>query len=139
MDHLPIDCGELLPGHHVVVLELRKVGPFDKPGLSDIAGHGVAAEPDHMVAVHYVLVPGLTPRELHAGLEVDAFVELRSVSPDGTISTIRVDPPGSLDSRPDLPVTAGAFGPFRCPRTVSEVVVHLRPIQVRKFSSTGGR
>ena len=74
---LALDCGELLPGHRFAITGLRQEGFSDDRLHVDLSDHRPGDRRDPMVSVTYELVPGLSEDETHAGLYVDATVELR--------------------------------------------------------------
>lgn len=90
-----------------------------------------------MVSVTYELRPGLSMEEFHAGLYVDATIELRPTPLAEADGTVPGSVPSEQDGRPDQAATGGAFGPFRCPEETSEIVLHLGPIQVQTIASDG--
>lgn len=134
---LALDCGELLPGHRFVITGLRQDGVSDDQKHVDLSDHRPGARSDAMVSVTYELEPGLSGDELHAGLHVDATVELRPTPLAEASGTVPGSVPSERDGRPDQPATGGAFGPFRCPDGTSEIVLHLGPIQVQTIASDG--
>lgn len=134
---LALDCGELLPGHRFAITGLRQEGFSDDRLHVDLSDHRPGDRRDPMVSVTYELVPGLSEDETHAGLYVDATVELRPTRLAAASGAVPGSVPGERDSRPDQSAAAGAFGPFRCPDETSEIILHLGPIQVRSFASDG--
>lgn len=124
---IALDCGELLPGHCFIITGLRRDGLSDDAMHADLSGHRPGDRSEPMVSVTYDLVPGLSEDEMHAGVHVDATVELRPTPPGGSPGR---GIPSEQGARPGQAVTSGAFGPFRCPNGTSEVVLNLRSFQV---------
>lgn len=134
---LALDCGELLPGHRFIITGLRQDGLSDDRMHVDLSNHRPGDRRDPMVSVTYELVPGLAGDEIHAGLYVDATVELNPVPLAETSGVVPGSVPSEQDGRPDRAATSGAFGPFRCPDETSEIILHLGSVQVRRFASDG--
>ncbi len=133
-----VDCGELLPGHRFRITGVRHDGQSDDDLHADFTGHVEGQPGEPMMSVTYEVRPGLLERE--SALFVDAEVELRP-APTGAFWEATSRDGGSVAEERDRPVggpvTAGAFGPFVCPERTEEIVLRLRPIQVRE--STGYR
>ena len=134
-----LDCGEILPGHRFLITGVRNDGRSDDHLHSELVGHidGHPGEP--VVAVTYEIRPGLSEQESH--LYVDPGVELRPKRPVTIPATMTDVVPGSVPEERGRsaggPVTAGAFGPFVCPKATTQILLRLQPYQVEEFTLEG--
>lgn len=128
---LDVDCGEVLPGHRLVVRGLRADGYSDDADKSDYMGHYEGKPAHRVVSLVHAFVPGFSVEEHQGGLDIDVTVTL-DPQPDPAVWGSVLTMGGERDAGADQPETLGAFGPFVFPEATAQVVVTLTQIAISR-------
>ena len=126
-----VDCGEVLPGHRLVVRGLRHDGHSDDAVNGDYMGHYEGKPAHRVVSLVYALVPGLSEQEHQGNLDIDATVVL-DPQPDPAVWGSVLTMGGERDARADGAETSGAFGPFVLPEATERVTATLTRIAISR-------
>ena len=123
-----VDCGEVLPGHRLVVRGLRDDGRSDDSLHGDYMGHSEGKPVHRVVSLVYALVPGLAEPEPGSDtLDVDVTVVL-DPAPDPEVWGSPLTMGGERDARWGGGETAGTFGPFVFPDDTERVIAEMEQI-----------
>lgn len=129
---LDVDCGEVLPGHRLVVRGLRDAGCSDDATNGDCMDH-YEGKPVHRVAsLVYALVPGLSLEEHQGHLDIDVRVTL-DPQPDPVVWGSALTMGGERDARAGRAETVGVFGPFVLPEATRRLVATVTQIALSRF------
>jgi hypothetical protein len=125
-----VDCGEVMPGHRLVVRGVRHDGYSNDELHGDYTGH-YEGKPVHPVAsLVYVLVPGLTEQEFRdSGPDIDVTVEL-APAPDPALWGSVLSMGSERDGETGGAETRGAFGPFVLPQGTERVIATVSQIHI---------
>lgn len=126
-----VDCGEVLPGHRLVVRGLRHDGYSDDGLNGEYMDHFEGKPVHRVVSLVYALVPGLSEQEHHGSLDVDATVVL-DPQPDPAVWGPVLTMGGERDARADRAETLGAFGPFVFPEATEQLTATLTQITISR-------
>ena len=124
-----VDCGEVLPGHRLVVRGLRHDGYSDDAINGDCMGHYEGKPVHRVVSLVYALVPGLSEQEHQGSLDIDVTVVL-DPQPDPAVWGSVLTMGGERDARADGAETSGEFGPFVFPEATERVTATVTQITV---------
>ena len=126
-----VDCGDVLPGHRLVVRGLRHDGYSGDAVNGDHMDHYEGKPVHRVVSLVYALVPGLSEEEHQGDLDVDATVVL-DPQPDPAVWGSILTMGGERDARTDGAETSGAFGPFVLPEATERVTATLTQITISR-------
>lgn len=128
---LDVDCGEVVPGHRLVVRGLRDDGYSDDADKSDYMGHYEGKPVRRVVSLVYALIPGLSAGEHQGHLDIDVTVTL-DPQPDPVVWGPVLSMGGERDARAGRAETVGAFGPFVLPEETTRLVATVAQIALSR-------
>ena len=126
-----VDCGDVLPGHRLVVRGLRHDGYSNDDLNGEYMGHYEGKPVHRVVSLVYALVPGLSEQEHSGSLDIDMTVAL-DPQPDPAVWGAVLTMGSERDGIADGAETLGAFGPFVFPESTERITATLTQITVSR-------